>query len=920
MAGSRKPNLVSIVQKALENGPVPADELLTTVHQAGLRWIDPGTLWEACATHGLADLRDGLWVPRGWAQAPAVPARHQESIEERAAAEATRLAMSLGLPAHEPLPPVGPMSPEWPEAARKAAAALRHELQAVSKRRVQTDIPLIAVAGATTPGGRLRRFEAQGEIGAAEGMPATLIANNQPFQVEIVSVFGSVVTLSTPSDMPTVTEATLRTDLSWLLTEQSRRLGELVHGGPGFDAVAALAVVTPPEVRGRVRPTTSISVKGLNAGQQAAVQLALTSGVTWLWGPPGTGKTTTVAALIAELCARKQRVLLAAPTNAALDVAIQALLKRQPSLADGALVRIGQPADPALTRRVLADEIAAMRGAPLAQRRVAAGSRLRECRNHLDALKQRELSRAEETARLRLETEIAELQVFVRELDGKLKQVRRQICREATVVAATAHQLSLETLKNLTFDVVVLDEASMTTAALAMLVAGAGSGHTVIAGDFRQLPPVVIADTPEAQDWLRRSPFEKAGIPHAVSERKDPPRLAALTKQYRMRQAIGDVVSTAFYDGRLSTAPGTAARTVRSRASWTKAELVIIDTTAMRSRTARRQGSLSRYNLAHAQLTASLTSTATATAADLGLITPFAPQARLLEALLPADHLEDWAASTVHRFQGGERDIVVYDTVDTGRGVSPLNRWFTEGNAGSEGARLLNVAASRARDHLMVIGALDALHERSAAFRDPVWTFFAHLIDTATPIPWQSAVSTGLTELIEDDDLITRLRDDIKRATTVDMWLPGSSLHAMPLLLAELTTIRADGPESEAVTIWVEPKPDGHLHLEALQARREGINIRPCLPILESSAILGDVVWSASNSLLAAAPGVVLRTEHRAFADAARRAQHRRPGAGAPSSGQHGHDCGRCGRMLIRYEQDRRGRTGLRYECSACGA
>ncbi|MGS2641171.1 hypothetical protein [Streptosporangium sp. LJ11] len=106
--------------------------------------------------------------------------------------------MSLGLPAHEPLPPAGPMSPKWPESARKAAAALRHELTAVSNRRVQTDVPLIAVAGAAVPGGSLRRFEAQGEIGASEGASATLIIENQQFQVEVVSVFGSVVTLSTP--------------------------------------------------------------------------------------------------------------------------------------------------------------------------------------------------------------------------------------------------------------------------------------------------------------------------------------------------------------------------------------------------------------------------------------------------------------------------------------------------------------------------------------------------------------------------------------------------------------------------------------------------------------------------------------------------------------------------------------------------
>lgn len=56
MAGAEKPNLV-VVQNALANGPVTTEALLATVYQTGLRWIDPGALWEACATHGLAERR-----------------------------------------------------------------------------------------------------------------------------------------------------------------------------------------------------------------------------------------------------------------------------------------------------------------------------------------------------------------------------------------------------------------------------------------------------------------------------------------------------------------------------------------------------------------------------------------------------------------------------------------------------------------------------------------------------------------------------------------------------------------------------------------------------------------------------------------------------------------------------------------------
>lgn len=932
MADRREPKLVTVVQKALASGPVPRDALLQAVQQAGLRRIDFGLLWETCVTHGIADLDGELWVPRGRA-APTVegPSRQeppeQNLFEEHAAAVVRRLAEAADLPAVEPVPPTGPVPSGWAEVAAGAAQALRDELKTVTNRRTQSDVPLSGGDKAGAAGRRtLMRFEAQGELGVAEGSPATLIVKELAIEVEVVSVFGNVVTLSLPPGAPAAREAILRLDLSWLLTAQSKRLDELAHGGPGFDAAAALAVVTPE--RGRVSTARGRlpvrELDGLNAGQRNAVELALAPTLTWLWGPPGTGKTTTVSALIATLSRRGKRVLLAAPTNAALDVAVRSLLKRMPELADGALVRLGQPADQSLAERsegrVLIDEIAAERGAPLAQHRVEVSRRLRELRRTLNALKpdQGQLTPRQETTRLRAETEIAELQAVVRELDRSLRDVRRQICREATVVAATAHQVVLETLKEINFDVVVLDEASMTSAALAMLVAGAGRGHTVIAGDFRQLPPVTVADTPAAQEWLRRSPFEKAGIASAVSEGRMPARLAALTEQYRMREQIGHIVSTAFYpESPLVTAPSVAGRAVRSRAPWAKAQLVVVDTSGMKARTARRQGVFSRYNLMHAQLAAALVAGASEQTRDLALISPFAPQARLLESLLPEAHRDEWAASTVHRFQGGERDIVVYDTVDSGRGVSRLHRWFTEGHTGSEGARLLNVAASRARDHLVVVGALDHLHPHGS-HRDPVWTFFAHLLDRATRLSWDHlpAFSHGVTERVTSG-IVDRLRGDIRGAATVDMWLPGAPIRGLIELLPALRSIRDDDPESEAVNIWVEPEADGHLPTEALYARREGVNVRPCLPVLESCAVIGDVVWSAAGSLLGPSTGVVLRTEHHAFADAVRRMQRRRSGS-APGSGRPGDDCGRCRRMLVRYEQGRAGQPDLRYECPAC--
>jgi len=64
-------------------------------------------------------------------------------------------------------------------------------------------------------------------------------------------------------------------------------------------------------------------VKGLRPAQEAAFQLVGWD-TSYLWGPPGTGKTSTVGWLLASYLWDRptDRVLLLSTTNAAVDLAI----------------------------------------------------------------------------------------------------------------------------------------------------------------------------------------------------------------------------------------------------------------------------------------------------------------------------------------------------------------------------------------------------------------------------------------------------------------------------------------------------------------------------------------------------------------------------------------------------------------------
>lgn len=84
----------------------------------------------------------------------------------------------------------------------------------------------------------------------------------------------------------------------------------------------------------------------LNERQKDAVRLALANAVIYLWGPPGTGKTTTLSVLIQELFARGKRVLICSNTNRAVDQVLLNLCRTlktdHEAMETGKILRLGR--------------------------------------------------------------------------------------------------------------------------------------------------------------------------------------------------------------------------------------------------------------------------------------------------------------------------------------------------------------------------------------------------------------------------------------------------------------------------------------------------------------------------------------------------------------------------------------------------
>jgi hypothetical protein len=443
-------------------------------------------------------------------------------------------------------------------------------------------------------------------------------------------------------------------------------------------------------------PTEPRSYPGLNEEQAHAVEEMAVTPLHFLWGPPGTGKTTTVGAAVARWLRERKRVLVVSTSNAAVDVALRAVLKNLQPGEKKAVLRLGTSLDPVVREVTLGGKFAAENGR-LAGDVARAQDRLREIR---ELLQSRSLSHD------RLHALYAEMQANQKKVEEFNKQtalVAPRLAGGVLVTGCTLAKMVLDPdLRQQPFDVVVVDEASMASMLYALAASFLAAEHLVYAGDPKQLPPIVQADGPNAARWFGQSVYDWFGV--AVGEDVQATDLCLLRTQYRMTDQIGGVVSRLSYGGLLRHG---------RVANGPKVEFIDIDGEWQTTHYSVRERSY--YHLAAVPLLHALSPLLPHD--ELLLLSPFRPQRSLLAALAfdlrhPAARRKT-SASTIHRAQGSEAKAVVVDL--TTHSPQKLAAFFEDKHC----ERLFNVAISRARDHLLVIGSKAMLRELSRTM--PFW-------------------------------------------------------------------------------------------------------------------------------------------------------------------------------------------------------
>ncbi|NXQ89296.1 ZGRF1 protein, partial [Nyctibius grandis] len=267
----------------------------------------------------------------------------------------------------------------------------------------------------------------------------------------------------------------------------------------------------------------------------------------------------------------------------------------------------------------------------------------------------------------------------------------KTILQQVKVVGATCAACPFPCLNTLKFPVVMLDECSQMTEPASLLpIARFQCEKLILVGDPKQLPPTIQGSESVHEKGLEQTLFDRlCSMGH---------KTILLRTQYRCHPAISAIANELFYEGNLID--GVSEEDRSPLLEWLPT-LCFYSVNGVEQ--IERDNSF--YNMAEVHFTVKLIQSLIASGMEgsaIGVITLYKSQMCKIRNLLSSIHSEAFEVkaiqvSTVDAFQGAEKEIIVLSCVRTRQ----------MGFIDSE--KRMNVALTRAKRHLLIVGNLACL-------------------------------------------------------------------------------------------------------------------------------------------------------------------------------------------------------------------
>lgn len=415
----------------------------------------------------------------------------------------------------------------------------------------------------------------------------------------------------------------------------------------------------------------------LNVAQKSAIANVLGSGnFSIIHGPPGTGKTTTLISLVRELALTQKRILVCASSNHATDLlALKCMEAGLDTVRIGNLSRIGEE-----VLRVTLDE--KVRANPewdqIKKQRIEAEKIRKQAAKY-----KRSFGTEEKALRKQL---FAEARATLKYADEMEDEMVKKVLQNANVIVTTLVSSATSLLNRMSFETVIIDEASQTTEPESWIAIGKAE-KVILAGDPVQLPPTV--KTRQALTLgLQKTLMD------TLLEKKYPSHL--LDTQYRMNAEVLSFPNQQFYGNLLQSAQAVVKRSLFDGAK----SFQFVDTAGTGYEEIRDVESQSLYNPGEWSIIQNHIAQQLDRLAghSVAIISPYAEQVRFIQSDIKASEINYpflLDCDTIDGFQGQERDVVYLSLV---RSNDQNEIGFLSD------LRRLNVAITRARLQVVVVG------------------------------------------------------------------------------------------------------------------------------------------------------------------------------------------------------------------------